>query len=114
MRSGIRKLHASLTEAGKVEGGLVQDVAESGLAVYKRIPFAAPPIGDLRWNAPQPSIAWSGVRERYGPFAGRLPVRGRTTSAGPFLRRAVADRDHRSARRARNWRSGRSRFERTG
>ena len=62
MRSGIRKLHASLTEAGKVEGGLVQGVAEGSLAVNKGVPFAAAPTGDLRWNAPQPLIAWSGVR----------------------------------------------------
>jgi para-nitrobenzyl esterase len=55
--------------AVKVEGGLVQGVAESGLAVYKGIPFAAPPIGDLRWKAPQPVIVWSGVRnaDRFAP-----------------------------------------------
>ena len=53
----------------KVEGGLVQGVAESGLAVYKGIPFAAPPIGDLRWKAPRPLIGWSGVRNavRFAP-----------------------------------------------
>ncbi len=53
----------------KVEGGLVQGVAEGGLAVYKGIPFAAPPTGDLRWKAPQPVAAWSGVRraDKYAP-----------------------------------------------
>ena len=49
--------------AVKVDGGLVQGVAEGGLAVYRGIPFAAPPIGDLRWKAPQPVVAWSGVRK---------------------------------------------------
>jgi carboxylesterase type B len=55
--------------AVKVEGGLVQGVAEGDLAVYKGIPFAAPPIGDLRWKAPQPVVAWSGVRnaDKYAP-----------------------------------------------
>lgn len=36
---------------------------QTGVAtVYKGIPFAAPPIGPLRWQAPQPATAWSGVR----------------------------------------------------
>jgi para-nitrobenzyl esterase len=55
--------------AAKVEGGVVQGVAEGGLAVYKGIPFAAPPVGGLRWKAPQPVVAWSGVRnaDKYAP-----------------------------------------------
>jgi para-nitrobenzyl esterase len=38
----------------KVEEGLIQGISEDGLTVYKGIPFAAPPVGDLRWKAPQP------------------------------------------------------------
>ncbi|ANH70263.1 hypothetical protein ABE85_04585 [Mitsuaria sp. 7] len=36
---------------------------------FKGVPFAAPPIGDLRWRAPQPALAWDGVRDatRFGP-----------------------------------------------
>lgn len=45
----------------QVEGGLVQGVGEDGITVYKGIPFAAPPTGDLRWKAPQPVIPWDGV-----------------------------------------------------
>ncbi len=47
----------------KTEGGLVQGTTESDLHVYRGIPFAAPPVGDLRWRAPQPVKAWEGVRD---------------------------------------------------
>jgi para-nitrobenzyl esterase len=47
----------------KVEGGLVQGTAEDGLTVYRGIPFAAPPVGDLRWRAPQPAARWEGTRD---------------------------------------------------
>jgi para-nitrobenzyl esterase len=40
----------------KVEGGLVQGAVEDGLTVYRGIPFAAPPVGDLRWRATQPAV----------------------------------------------------------
>src|SRR6478736_8307677 len=51
------------------ESGLVQGVAAPDLTVYKGIPFAAPPIGDLRWRAPQPAAKWAGVRaaDKFGP-----------------------------------------------
>lgn len=45
----------------KVTGGMVQGVKQNGITVYKGIPFAAPPVGDLRWKAPQPVKPWKGV-----------------------------------------------------
>ena len=47
-----------------VEGGQIQGVpAENpGVYVYRGIPYAAPPIGDLRWKEPQPVVAWDSVR----------------------------------------------------
>lgn len=52
------------TDKGKVSG-----IANNDLQVFKGIPFAAPPIGDLRWKAPQPVAAWQGVKEcaAFGP-----------------------------------------------
>ena len=49
-----------------VEGGQIQGVrAENpGVFVYRGIPYAAPPIGDLRWKEPQPVVAWDSVRIR--------------------------------------------------
>ena len=53
---------AAFAETVKVEGGLLQGTIEDGLRVYRGIPFAAPPIGDLRWRPPQPAPKWDGVR----------------------------------------------------
>jgi para-nitrobenzyl esterase len=47
-----------------VDGGAVSGVASEtpGVLVFKGLPYAAPPIGNLRWRAPQPVIPWQGVR----------------------------------------------------
>ena len=46
-----------------VEGGLVQGVeCEPGITVFKGIPYAAAPVGELRWKAPAPVEPWEGVR----------------------------------------------------
>lgn len=52
----------------KVKGGVLTGTVEDGLRVYRGIPFAAPPIGDLRWRPPQPAPKWDGVRaaEQFG------------------------------------------------
>lgn len=56
-----------------IEGGKIQGVPTSaeGIIAYKGVPFAAPPVGDLRWKEPQPVIAWEGVKiaDKYGAAA---------------------------------------------
>lgn len=50
-------------EQAEVTGGTVQGTVDHGVAVFKGLPFAAPPVGDLRWKAPQPVIPWTGVKQ---------------------------------------------------
>jgi para-nitrobenzyl esterase len=53
----------------KVQDGLLEGTAEGGLTVYRGIPFAAPPVGDLRWRPPQPAAKWEGVKraDKFAP-----------------------------------------------
>ena len=46
-----------------VEAGTLAGSVEGGVESWKGIPYAAPPIGPLRWRAPQPAAPWSGVRQ---------------------------------------------------
>ena len=59
-----------------IDGGKVKGVqtATKGIIAYKGIPFAAPPVGDLRWKEPQPVIPWQGVKvaDKYGDAASQV------------------------------------------
>ena len=56
-----------------IEGGQVKGVETptKGIIAYKGIPFAAPPVGNLRWKEPQPVVAWKGIKlaNKYGAAA---------------------------------------------
>jgi len=56
---------AALPDPIKLDAGLITGASgkTTGVQVYKGIPYAAPPVGDLRWRAPQPIAAWQGVRK---------------------------------------------------
>jgi len=62
----------------KTLNGTLEGLNESGLAVFKGIPFAAPPVGNLRWREPQPVKNWNGIRkaDKFGPRAMQLNVFG--------------------------------------
>jgi para-nitrobenzyl esterase len=75
--------HAQIREAD-VTGGKVSGVVANGLSVFKGIPFAAPPVGERRWKAPQPLAPWTGVRDgsTFGPACVQDPMFPRVF-AGP-------------------------------
>src|SRR5215475_14585267 len=55
----------------KIATGILESAAQpkEGVRSFKGIPFALPPIGDLRWREPQPVKAWTGIRnaDQFGP-----------------------------------------------
>ena len=54
---------AGVAQQVMTESGMISGVSASGLSVYKGVPFAAPPVGDLRWRAPIPAAPWIGTRK---------------------------------------------------
>jgi para-nitrobenzyl esterase len=66
-------------EQVKTANGVVEGVMEkSGIRAFRGVPFAAPPVGELRWKLPQPVKDWEGVRrtDRFGPRAMQRPIFG--------------------------------------
>ena len=70
----IATIPASAADSGpivKVTGGQVRGaMLDKGGAVFKGIPYAQPPVGDLRWREPMPLRPWAGVRDAtaFGPL----------------------------------------------
>ncbi|MFL5742382.1 MAG: carboxylesterase/lipase family protein [Flavisolibacter sp.] len=61
----------------KTASGIVEGVQEkSGIRSFKGIPYAAPPLGNLRWAEPQPAASWNGVlrADHFGPRAMQPPI----------------------------------------
>ncbi len=47
----------------ETRGGKLEGETRDGITLFKAIPYAAPPVGDLRWMPPQPAKPWAGVRK---------------------------------------------------
>lgn len=62
-------LPAAVPDLVNVDTGRVKGAVNNGVASFKGIPFAAPPVGALRWKAPQPAPHWKDVRQavEFGP-----------------------------------------------
>src|SRR6266550_1498011 len=64
----------------KTANGIIEGSSEqsSGIRVFKGVPFAAPPVGGLRWQPPQPVKSWKGVRkaDQFGPRCMQRPIFG--------------------------------------
>jgi len=84
--SSVRSAEAQVMAGGELLEGEVLD-PETGLLVFRGIPFAAPPTGDMRWRPPGPHIARQGVQEAsaFGPACPQL-------QGNPDFYRYVAER----------------------
>ena len=84
-------MDTAVTTAVMTTGGRLQGVderhADRPLAVFRGIPFAEPPVGPLRWRAPEPRRPWRGTRDAraFGPAAPQPPdALGTALPAGAF------------------------------
>ncbi|MGI4741001.1 MAG: carboxylesterase/lipase family protein [Janthinobacterium lividum] len=61
-----------------VASGTLQGATTAGIHAFKGVPYAAPPVGNLRWQAPQPAPTWKDARQatQFGPRAMQLPLFG--------------------------------------
>ncbi len=62
---GVLPLAAAIDGPVRIDTGAISGVATStpGIYVFRGIPYAAPPVGRLRWRPPQPAAKWTGVRK---------------------------------------------------
>lgn len=69
------------TKSGKLEG-----FSKNGLYIFKGVPYAAPPVGDLRWMPPRPVESWKGVRQarEYGAISPQNLMEAGPTGAPSF------------------------------
>src|SRR6185503_1563433 len=85
----IERPSAMIPEQVKIDTGLLSGTVgttQPTVRAFKGIPFAAPPLGENRWKAPQPAAKWDGVRkaDAFGaPCAAGAPFGGRGGGRGP-------------------------------
>jgi para-nitrobenzyl esterase len=71
---------AASFEPIQVDGGLIAGIPSPqwsyDIRVFRGVPYAAPPVGNLRWRPPQPVVRWESVKEadRYSPACMQAPT----------------------------------------
>ena len=86
---------ASAADRVKVESGILEGTvnSDSSVRIFKGVPFAAPPVGNLRWRPPQPVQSWSGARkaEEFGARCVPRRTRANETILDDPLAKRLAD-----------------------
>jgi para-nitrobenzyl esterase len=76
----ILSLMAHAAETVKTANGVLEGTVNpaTGIRIFKGVPFAQPPVGDLRWKEPRPPNDWTGMRkaDQFGPRCEQRPVFG--------------------------------------
>jgi para-nitrobenzyl esterase len=69
----------------EIANGKLQGVASSGMVYFKDIPYASPPVGELRWRPPQPAKDWEGMRDasQFGQACPQPLIRGLNSELVP-------------------------------
>src|SRR5262249_18367360 len=60
---GVPPASATAQQPVRIRSGMIMGARDGEVAISKGIPYAAPPVGELRWRPPQPAPHWDGVRE---------------------------------------------------
>jgi len=79
---------SALDHPVRIETGSIQGVTSGSVTSFKGIPYAAPPIGDVRWRAPQPPASWQGTR-RADQFSAAC-FQAKTGAFGPWSAEYIA------------------------
>lgn len=89
--------NSGLNQPVKIETGLISGIksAAGDVLIFKGIPYAAQPTGDLRWKAPQPPRAWDGVRiaDKFGEAAIQILDRSRPPHTEEFMTQDTISED---------------------
>ena len=75
----VKQLSNNTSLQVQTRNGVVEGIMEkTGVRAFKGIPYATPPVGNLRWKAPQPVQGWEGVRKatEFGPKPMQAPIFG--------------------------------------